>query len=195
MFKLANGVFPKCFTEFREFCDTNICHYSKRARTCRLLCERPRCYHSASKTGRSLNWGQFWWFIRFSEFTEFNNSSAPFRKTPMCNTCSDWRMLISQQQMLKSFATMLVTVYYKYLESGTYLPCLQWIIMYGDLVSPALNLFFVNLHITYPLPNASNSLLNHKSITQSIFQLGDIFSSRYPKEYLIIINWYSFLSK
>ena len=30
----------------------------------------------------SLNWGQFMhqWFIRFSEFTEFNESSAPFRK-------------------------------------------------------------------------------------------------------------------
>ena len=28
----------------------NICHYSKRARTCHLLCKRPECYHSASKT-------------------------------------------------------------------------------------------------------------------------------------------------
>ena len=29
-----------------------------------------------------LNWGQFrlQWFIRFSEFTELNESSAPFRK-------------------------------------------------------------------------------------------------------------------
>ena len=25
--------FPKCFTEFSEFCDKNICHKSKRART------------------------------------------------------------------------------------------------------------------------------------------------------------------
>ena len=28
----------------------SICHYSKRARTYHLLCERPGCYHNASKT-------------------------------------------------------------------------------------------------------------------------------------------------
>ena len=28
------GVLPKCFTEFSEFNDKNICDYSKRARTC-----------------------------------------------------------------------------------------------------------------------------------------------------------------
>ena len=39
-----NGVFPKCFT------DENSCHYSKRTRSCHLLCERPGCYDSASKT-------------------------------------------------------------------------------------------------------------------------------------------------
>ena len=38
------------FTEFSEFSDKNICHYSKRARTCHLLCLRPGCYHSISKT-------------------------------------------------------------------------------------------------------------------------------------------------
>ena len=27
----VSGVFPKCFTEFAEFTDKNICHYSKRA--------------------------------------------------------------------------------------------------------------------------------------------------------------------
>ena len=38
----------------------------------------------AWKTG-SLNWGQFMlqWFIRFPEFAEFTESSAPFRKN--CN--------------------------------------------------------------------------------------------------------------
>ena len=42
----------------------NMCHYSKRARTCNLLCKRPWW---------SLNWAQFMlhWFIRFPEFTEF----------------------------------------------------------------------------------------------------------------------------
>ena len=44
------GDFPKCFTEFTEFSDKNICHYSKRARTCHVLCKRPTCHHSSSKT-------------------------------------------------------------------------------------------------------------------------------------------------
>ena len=35
---------------FAEFSDKNICHYSKTAWTCHLLCKRPGCHHSASKT-------------------------------------------------------------------------------------------------------------------------------------------------
>ena len=62
----------------------NICHYSKRTRTCHLLCKRPGCYHSASKTHMrgSLNWAQFMlqWFIRFLAFAESTDSSTPFRK-------------------------------------------------------------------------------------------------------------------
>ena len=42
--------FLNVFTEFAEFGDKNICHYSKRTWTCHLLCERPRCYHITSKT-------------------------------------------------------------------------------------------------------------------------------------------------
>ena len=38
------------FTEFAEFNDKNISHYSKSAQTCHLLCKRPGCYHSGSKT-------------------------------------------------------------------------------------------------------------------------------------------------
>ena len=38
------------FTELTEFIDKNICHYSKRAQTCHLLCKRPGRYHSTSKT-------------------------------------------------------------------------------------------------------------------------------------------------
>ena len=38
------------FTEFIEFSDKSICHYSKRAQTCHLLCKRPGCYHSTRKT-------------------------------------------------------------------------------------------------------------------------------------------------
>ena len=39
-----------CAHAFDEFSDKNICHYSKRARTCHLLWERPGYYHSISKT-------------------------------------------------------------------------------------------------------------------------------------------------
>ena len=35
---------------FSEFSDKNICYYSKRIQTCHLLCKRPACYHSTSKT-------------------------------------------------------------------------------------------------------------------------------------------------
>ena len=35
---------------FTEFSDKNICHYSKRSRSCHLLCKRPGCYNSTSKT-------------------------------------------------------------------------------------------------------------------------------------------------
>ena len=37
------------FTEFNKFGDKNICHYSKRAQTCYLLCNRLGCCHSTSK--------------------------------------------------------------------------------------------------------------------------------------------------
>ena len=37
-------------TKFPEFSDKNICHYNKKAWTCHLLCKRPGCYHSTSKT-------------------------------------------------------------------------------------------------------------------------------------------------
>ena len=40
----------KVFTEFAEFSDKNICHYNKSIQTCHLLCLRPGCYHSDSKT-------------------------------------------------------------------------------------------------------------------------------------------------
>ena len=59
--------------------------YSKRIRTCHLLCKRPGCYHSASKTHvrdrifklRPIHASLI---ISFPEFTEFSESSAPFRK-------------------------------------------------------------------------------------------------------------------
>ena len=64
----AMKFFLNVFTEFTEFSDKNISHYSKTA--CLLLCKRPGCYHST----RSLNWAQLMvlWFIRFPQFTEFS---------------------------------------------------------------------------------------------------------------------------
>ena len=56
-----------------------ICHCSKKDRTCHLLCKRPGCYHSASKTHVRASILKLTpnSFINFPEFTE---SSAPFRK-------------------------------------------------------------------------------------------------------------------
>ena len=45
-----NWVFPKCFPEFAELGDKNICHHSKRAWTYHLLCKRSGCCHSGSVT-------------------------------------------------------------------------------------------------------------------------------------------------
>ena len=83
------GVFPECFTEFSEFANKNICHYSKRAWTWHLLFKRPGCHHTVPERHiwetESLNRAKFILqrFIRFPEFAEFtgfNESSAPFRK-------------------------------------------------------------------------------------------------------------------
>ena len=82
------GVFPKCFNEFS---DKNICHYSKRTRACHPATSCVRDQDATAAAGRhmwetgSFNWAQFMlqWLIRFPEFvefTEFNESSAPFRK-------------------------------------------------------------------------------------------------------------------
>ena len=44
-----------------EFSDKNICHYNKRAQTCHLLCKRPGCYYSTSKThGRDRIFKRAW---------------------------------------------------------------------------------------------------------------------------------------
>ena len=71
--------------EFSEFSDKKIV-YSKRTRTCHLLFKRPGCYHSTSKShvrdrifkSSSIHASVI---ISFSEFVEFSESSAPFRKT------------------------------------------------------------------------------------------------------------------
>ena len=72
-------VFPKCIHWVRRIQWQNICHYSKRVRTCNpsISCARDQDANTATaghvwETG-SLNWAQFMlqWFIRFSKLTEF----------------------------------------------------------------------------------------------------------------------------
>ena len=65
------GIKLKWKANYTGLIHTNSCNqgilimYSKRTRTCHLLCRRPECYHSTSKTRvhvwetRSLNWAQF----------------------------------------------------------------------------------------------------------------------------------------
>ena len=49
-----------------------------------LLCKRQRWYQCPTETHVTVYWTQFMphWFLRFPEFTEFNESSAPFRENP-----------------------------------------------------------------------------------------------------------------
>ena len=70
---------------FTEFSDKNICHYSKRARTCHPATSCARNQDTTTRhiweTG-SLNWAQLMlqWFIRFPEFAEF---LSHLEKTPI----------------------------------------------------------------------------------------------------------------
>ena len=69
---------------------TKICHYSKRARTCHLLCNRPEYYHNTSKThvrDRIFRLSPIHasMIFRFPEFPEFSESSSPFRENSIDN--------------------------------------------------------------------------------------------------------------
>ena len=79
------------FTEFADFSDKNICHYSKKAWTCHpaTSCVRDQDATPVSAwhmwdTG-SLNWAQFMlqWLIRFPEFTEFCDFLFHLGKNPL----------------------------------------------------------------------------------------------------------------
>ena len=50
----------------------------------KISCVRDRDDTTRPQRHRSLHWTQFMlqWFLRFSEFTEFSESSAPFRENP-----------------------------------------------------------------------------------------------------------------
>ena len=62
------------FTEFAEFSGKNICHYSKRARTCHpaasCVSDQDATTVSAERIFK-LTQVMLQWFIRFTEFSEF----------------------------------------------------------------------------------------------------------------------------
>ena len=76
----------------------NICHYSKRVRTCppATSCAREQDATTAParhmwETG-SLNWAQFilQWFISFPEFAEFSEFLFHLGKTPLSEVTLKW---------------------------------------------------------------------------------------------------------
>ena len=91
--------FPNVFPEFAEFSDKIF--VIKRARTCHLLCKRPKCYRRHMWGTWSLNWTQFMlqWLIRFPEF---NESPTPFRKNsndvafniPLLDANNHWKHFV-----------------------------------------------------------------------------------------------------
>ena len=75
LFQLSLNVFPY----FDDFNYKNICHHSKRVGTNDLLCLRPGCYHSTSKThvrdrifkSTLIHASVIYQIPEFAEFTEF----------------------------------------------------------------------------------------------------------------------------
>ena len=95
----SNGVYPKSFS-LNSVKKNDI----KRTRACHPATSCVRDQHATTAPARhsweivSLNWAQFMlqWFISFFEFTEFSESSAPFRKNS--NACAHelaWHVLVS----------------------------------------------------------------------------------------------------
>ena len=120
----------KCKTNFLRIKYLSL---FKGARTCHLLCKRPKCYHSTSRhmweTG-SLNWAQFMlkWFIRFPEFavfTEYNESSGPFRKNSIEFHGSFHQISALARLILNSFAYIMKRALEWYLVKlcHSYSPC------------------------------------------------------------------------
>ena len=75
--------------EFSEFSDKNVCHYSKRAWTCHLLCKTSGCSHRPARhrwETESLNSAQFilQWLIRFPEFADVSEFLLHLGKKHYC---------------------------------------------------------------------------------------------------------------
>ena len=114
------------FTEFSE-----KIYDIKRTRTCHPATSCVRDQHATTAPARhmweigSLNWAQFMlqWFISFSEFTEFSESSAPFRKNSngfdsFSNKMDDWVYVSPSQSSL---------ALYKRVSCFQLSNCISWI--------------------------------------------------------------------
>ena len=85
-----NGLFPKGFTEFTEFSDKMICHYSKRAQTCHSATSCVRDPDATTAPARHtwdtryLNWAQFMlqWFSDSLNSLNSVKALLYFGKTP-----------------------------------------------------------------------------------------------------------------
>ena len=98
--EITSGTISKLWFEFflnvfPEFSDKNICHQSKRVRTCNIFCLRDKDATTASarrmwETG-SLNWSWFMLqrFIRFPEVAEFAGFLFNLGQTPLNNVGYD----------------------------------------------------------------------------------------------------------
>ena len=108
--------FLNVFTEVSEFSDKNICLYSKRIQTCHLLCKRPGCYHSASKThvgDRIFKLRPIYASVifNFPKFAEFSEISALFRKISILN---------SSYQPVKTLGYTVCSVWESFLLTGSF---------------------------------------------------------------------------
>ena len=76
--------FPKCFHWIQPIqWQKNIYHNSKRLQTCNLLCEKPGCYHSASKThvrDRILKLIPMHTWLTYPWIRWIHRSPVPFRE-------------------------------------------------------------------------------------------------------------------
>ena len=99
------------FTEFSEFSDKNICHYSKRARTCHPATSCVRNQDATTMPVKhmweteSLNWLQFMlqWFLRVPEFAEFAEFLFHIGKTRLLWR---WRSISINVNSMSNFSVL-----------------------------------------------------------------------------------------
>ena len=129
------------FTEFAEFSDKTICHYSKTARTYHPATSCVKDQNATTVSARhmwetgSLNWAKFMlkWFIRFAEFSEF---LFHLRKTQLFSPYKAiWHYFLQFQSLLDFCASVIllsssltVTDHYFVQDDGTvgWMQCHIW---------------------------------------------------------------------